>query len=147
VVLDSNLCGAGMWALGYDGTREELWGALRDAFYYTGIRKIDLRHKTRDIRLSAHPNPFTNKVEIRYRIPEIRKMENRNSPIPQFPISLCIYGVSGKLLRNLVTGDLCSGVLTWDGRDDNGKLLPSGIYFCTLTSGGYRKALKIHFLR
>lgn len=30
LALDENLQGIGMWALGYDGTRPELWGALRD---------------------------------------------------------------------------------------------------------------------
>jgi len=30
LALDEDLQGVGMWALGYDGTRRELWGALRD---------------------------------------------------------------------------------------------------------------------
>lgn len=145
VVLDSSLCGAGIWALGYDGTRAELWGALRDAFYYTGIKTEDIRHKTGDIRLSAHPNPFKNKVQIRLQIPEITKMENRN-----FPISLAIYDVSGREVRHFIlypSSFILSSAVSWDGRDDNAKLLSSGIYFCTLTSGGYRETLKIHFLR
>jgi len=149
VVLDSSLCGAGIWALGYDGTKPELWGALRDAFYYTGIKKADNRQETRDIRLSAHPNPFTKTVEIRYSIPEISKIENRNLALSQFPISLCIYDVSGRIVKNFPISNFKFPVseVTWDSRDDSGTLLPSGIYLCALTSGGYRETLKIHFLR
>jgi len=109
VVLDSSLCGAGIWALGYDGTRAELWGALRDAFYYTGIKTEDIRHKTRDIRLSAHPNPFKNKVQIRLQIPEITKMENRN-----FPISLAIYDVSEAFYPlSFILYPFLSSILGW----------------------------------
>ncbi|MCK4577578.1 MAG: T9SS type A sorting domain-containing protein [Candidatus Marinimicrobia bacterium] len=32
LALDKDLAGVGMWALGYDGTRQELWGALADHF-------------------------------------------------------------------------------------------------------------------
>jgi len=32
LVLKKNLAGIGIWALGYDGPRKELWGALRDHF-------------------------------------------------------------------------------------------------------------------
>ncbi len=32
LVLAKNLAGIGIWALGYDGSRQELWGALRDHF-------------------------------------------------------------------------------------------------------------------
>ncbi len=80
-------------------------------------------------KISAYPNPFVKKVEIRMQIPEIKKMENRNCPIAQFPISLCIYDVSGRLVRNLVTGDLRSATLMWDGKDKDGRTARVGIYF------------------
>ncbi len=37
LAVSSNLAGVGMWALGYDGDRSELWGALADQFGPPGI--------------------------------------------------------------------------------------------------------------
>jgi len=88
--------------------------------------------ENRNLKLTAQPNPFTNKVQIRLQIPEITKIENRNFPISQFPISLCIYDASGRLVRNLVTGDLCTGALMWNGRDNAGNRVRSGVYFVKL---------------
>ncbi len=36
-----NFKGTGMWALGYDGTRTELWGALREAFYVNPPSRVE----------------------------------------------------------------------------------------------------------
>ncbi|MEA1986730.1 MAG: glycosyl hydrolase family 18 protein, partial [Candidatus Marinimicrobia bacterium] len=33
-VIEKNIKGTGMWALGYDGDRDELWDKLREKFYY-----------------------------------------------------------------------------------------------------------------
>ena len=37
LALEKNLAGVGMWALGYDGSRQELWGALADHFATTVV--------------------------------------------------------------------------------------------------------------
>jgi len=97
-------------------------------------------------QLSISPNPFTKEVEIRMQIPEIKKIENRNSPISQFPISLCIYDVSGRSVRSFSLTTDHSALVTavsWDGRDNKGREVKNGIYFCRLTAGGYQVAQKI----
>ncbi|MDD5455686.1 MAG: hypothetical protein PHV30_01490 [Candidatus Margulisbacteria bacterium] len=41
-----------------------------------------------------------------------------------------IYSLTGKLIRGLHASNLSlSGSLTWDGRDDNGMMMPNDIYF------------------
>jgi len=114
----------------------------------------DRRPKTEDIRLTCQPNPFTKKVEIRYRIPEIRKIENRNFPISQFPISLCIYDVSGRCIRSLSLITPHSSLITsvsWDGTDEKGNEVRSGIYFIALTNKGrvidIKKIIKIRGIK
>lgn len=142
VVIDSTLCGAGIWALGYDGMKPELWGALRDAFYYTQIaEQKDKRFKTRDMLLTASPNPFSTTTTITlHGISEnqyIRESE------------LHIYDITGREVWNFLIPNSQFSVVSvvWDGRDKEGKLLPTGTYFCILTSGEYKKTHKIHIIR
>jgi len=135
VVIDSTLCGVGIWALGYDGTKNELWGALRDAFYYTGIKE----RLSRKVKLSVYPNPFSTSTTIRFHGAQALKSTGAQE--------IKILDISGRLVRTLVACDLCSGALVWDGRDNEGRLLPSGIYFCTFTSTVNKKTEKVHFIR
>jgi len=49
-------------------------------------------------------------------------------------VSLTVHNAIGQVVRKLYSGLLPAGDHsdTWDGRDDNGNLLPSGTYLCTL---------------
>ncbi|MCK4233036.1 T9SS type A sorting domain-containing protein [candidate division WOR-3 bacterium] len=137
VVIDSNLCGAGIWALGYDGTKSELWGALKDAFYYTGIKE----RLSRKIKLSVYPNPFREKAVFSLQCPV---------PSDKKAITLHIYDLSGRLVKSFVINtnhSVLTTVVFWDGKDNEGKLLPSGIYFCTFISAVNKKTEKITLLK
>jgi len=74
-------------------------------------------------RLRASPNPFSGSTS--FAVP---------SGVPA-PAAVTIHDVAGRVVRRL-TGD---GALSWDGRDDAGRPLPSGVYFArstgTATSG------------
>jgi len=81
------------------------------------------------IGLEVHPNPFTQKIAIRYTIPDARcRIKN---------FSLRIYDISGQLIRDL-THNLTSCILHhasavfWDGTDNSGNILETGVYFCRL---------------
>jgi len=145
VLIDSNLCGAGIWALGYDGTKIELWDALRDAFYYTGIKEIARNKCT---ILKVYPNPFREKTVIEFGSSGVLEL---NSQLSNFPtLQLTIYDVSGREVRQFLLSPFdfsLSTTVEWDGKDNDGKLLPSGIYFCTFTSGENKKTQKVHFIR
>lgn len=66
------------------------------------------------------------------------------------PISLEIYDASGRLVRTLAkiqTIEPKAYTTVWDGRDSNGKLLPSGVYFCKLKVGNFKVLKKVILLR
>jgi hypothetical protein len=92
-------------------------------------------------KLRIYPNPFSEKASIELGIEDGRlKMED---------FSLQIFDVSGRMVREIVLPNDCSLLptgITWDGRDRNGCVAPSGVYYvklkthdCSLT----RKILKI----
>jgi flagellar hook assembly protein FlgD len=75
-----------------------------------------------------YPNPFNPMTTIQYSIPE--GISNRE-------MKLAIFNVRGQVVRSIDLGNKMEpGVYmyTWEGRDDRGGLVPSGIYFYMLTS-------------
>jgi len=72
--------------------------------------------------------------DTRYRIPDI---------------SLKIYDVSGRIVRDLlrltVNGE--RSTIFWDGTDDYGRKLPSGVYFVRLETDEFKKTEKAILLR
>src|SRR5207247_11226148 len=76
------------------------------------------------------PNPCRAGTTIERRLPAAARVE------------LAIYSAAGERLRTLVAGHRSAGRhnIEWDGRDHGGSLLPSGLYFCRLTTGEGRSA-------
>ncbi|MCU0643417.1 MAG: T9SS type A sorting domain-containing protein [bacterium] len=89
--------------------------------------------------LPNFPNPFNPTTTIKYEI-----SSNMN-----LPIQLSIYNVAGQLMRNLVNEIQQAGTYTvnWDGSDDRGMPVSSGMYFCILQAGDSRAARKITLIR
>jgi len=73
----------------------------------------------------AHPNPFNPAVTIEFSVPNSETVE------------LGIYNVSGRLVRTLLHETLSRGVYQrkWDGRDERGQKVASGIYISKLRVG------------
>jgi hypothetical protein len=71
-----------------------------------------------------HPNPFNPATVIRYAVPT------------QSYVTIRVYDVLGRLVRTLVSQSLKAGFhsVTWDGRDENGHPLSSGVYLCFMTA-------------
>jgi len=84
-----------------------------------------------------YPNPFSKETVIRFQIPDFSK------------VSLKIYDISGRLVRILIDGKLDAGYHTvrWDGRDERGKKVGGGIYFCRFTDGKFTDTRKMVLLR
>jgi hypothetical protein len=101
----------------------------------------DTGYRMQDIRLEIYPNPFTRLATISFGIEHSAK-----------GIELKIYDISGRMVRNFTDNlELCvlnhvTNVI-WDGKDENNKKLPSGVYFCALKAGDYSKTKKIVFLK
>jgi hypothetical protein len=82
------------------------------------------------------PNPFSKKTDIRYQIAD-------NSQ----KISLKIYDVSGRLVRQDYRTMGLSDYISWDGTDDRGLRLPAGVYFVSFDTGDSKKIKKAILLR
>jgi hypothetical protein len=69
-----------------------------------------------------YPNPFNAQAQISYALPE------------DGPVTVEIYNVLGARVRQLVDDDRSAGVYTvlWNGKNDAGRDVPSGIYFLTV---------------
>jgi flagellar hook assembly protein FlgD len=64
-------------------------------------------------------------------------------------VALRIYDSSGALVRALVAGERPAGahVANWDGRDDAGRAVATGIYYCRLDAGGKMLTRKMLLLK
>lgn len=84
-----------------------------------------------------YPNPFNPATTIRFALPEAME------------VTAGIYNIAGQLVRTLFTGRRTAGVhsLMWDGTDDNGQPLASGIYLCRLQAGTHSAVRKMVLVR
>lgn len=85
----------------------------------------------------SYPNPFNPTTKI------VFDMKAKG------PVSLKIFDVSGRLTRTLVNGTLDAGrhEIIWDGKDESGKKLASGAYFCRMTAGTFAESQKLVLIR
>ena len=84
-----------------------------------------------------YPNPFNPSTTISYSLAE------------RGFVSLKIRDMLGREVRTLVTEDQTAGShrVEWNGLDDNGQRVPSGIYFYNLTAKDFRETRKLVMLR
>jgi hypothetical protein len=92
-----------------------------------------------DILKQNYPNPFNNSTVIEYSLYGISERE----------IELGIYNILGQKIRTLYSGLQSGGehVMFWDGLDDRGHDVPSGIYFYQLKSGTEVISKKMAYLK
>jgi hypothetical protein len=83
------------------------------------------------------PNPFNPATAIRFALRETG------------PVNLAVYNSLGQKVRVLADGPRSAGVHTvmWDGRDDAGRAVSSGVYFCRMHAGKYAKTQKMLYAR
>jgi hypothetical protein len=80
-----------------------------------------------------YPNPFNPITTIKYQLP---KDSN---------VRLVVYNIMGQEVRNLVSGNQPAGYyqMIWDGKNDYGLNVSSGIYLCHITAGKFTKTRKM----
>ncbi len=64
-------------------------------------------------------------------------------------VELKVYNIKGQLVKTLVKDHLEAGThkAVWDGDNDTGKRVSSGVYLYRLESGGKTKARKMLMLK
>ena len=90
------------------------------------------------VLLANYPNPFNPETWIPYQLSE------------SADVSVSIYAVNGHLIRTLNLGHQAAGVYQsrsraayWDGRNEFGERVASGLYFYTLTAGDFTATRKM----
>lgn len=85
----------------------------------------------------AYPNPFNPATTIRFRLAE------------PGPVELIVTDISGRLITTLTSSDLSTGAYTyrWDGTNQKGEQVPSGVYLYHLRTAGETLTKKVTLLR
>ncbi|MFH1278098.1 MAG: FlgD immunoglobulin-like domain containing protein [Candidatus Eisenbacteria bacterium] len=91
----------------------------------------------RAAKLTARPNPVNPSTVIEFTLPE------------PGPAKLRVFGANGREVASLLDSPRESGAVRveWDGRDDGGRPVPSGVYFLRLETAGYASTGKVTVLR
>jgi hypothetical protein len=98
--------------------------------------KLDIRPSQSRLAV-IHPNPFTHRTSISYQLATRGRA------------SLKVYDAAGRLVSPLAEGIMDPGYysVNWDGRDDNGRKVPAGVYFVRLNAGNYQQVQKTILLK
>jgi hypothetical protein len=93
--------------------------------------------KQRTALLPNFPNPFNPSTTIRYTLGE------------ESPVALTVFNVSGREVRTLTSGTEQAGPhsAVWDGRDNHGRDVGSGLYFYLLRAGDFQDTQKMVLLK
>jgi len=85
----------------------------------------------------AYPNPFNPVTTLRYDLAEAGE------------VRLTIYNVAGQVVRRLASGRQVAGQYSviWDGRDDAGRAVATGVYLARLEAGAFRQTQKMLLLK
>lgn len=88
---------------------------------------------------SCSPNPFRSRIDLRVMLNDAKKGS----------LSLKIYNLRGQLLKtlSLIADKTGEYVLSWDGCDENGREVASGVYLCKVSIDGYSQTAKVMRIR
>lgn len=89
--------------------------------------ELDSKTPTSFVLFQNYPNPFNPETTIQYEIPK------------SCYVQLTIYNTIGQEIRTLVTENKDAGFykILWDGRDNSGKKVGTGIYLYQLKAGEF----------
>ncbi len=89
------------------------------------------------LSLNAHPNPFNPLTTISYNLSKASD------------ITMKVYNLKGEAIRTLVSAHKSSGnhTTTWDGTNDNGKPVSTGIYYIRMLSGNANVTRKVTLIK
>lgn len=84
-----------------------------------------------------HPNPFNPSTTVSYTLPE------------ESEVTISIYNLLGKQVAQLFSSVQYSGThsIQWNGTDQQGNLVPAGIYFYQLRAGDFTQTKKMVLMK
>jgi len=133
----------------FDGKKSQMWFIGRDAQinirigYATATIPTAVSNRESETLITQYalfdnyPNPFNPTTTIVYHLPRASQ------------IKLMVYNLAGQLVRTLVDAPQAAGrfQITWDGRDDVGNGVASGVYLYRLEAGNFAETKKMILMR
>jgi hypothetical protein len=97
----------------------------------------EVQYPVTAFQMKNYPNPFYPETSISYTLPA------------KGQVCLEIYNSKGQLVRSLVNEQQAKGEhsLTWNGKDNDGHSVASGLYLCRITSAGQHESRKLMLLK
>ncbi|HQB41786.1 MAG TPA: FlgD immunoglobulin-like domain containing protein, partial [Candidatus Cloacimonadota bacterium] len=111
------------------------------AYYQFNMASLDANDTVEPVFVNelgkAYPNPFNPTTTIEF---SLKEKQN---------VSLSIYNVKGQIVKTLVKDQLEKGrhKVVWDGKNNNGQVVGSGIYFYRMDTKDYTKIRKAILLK
>ena len=104
---------------------------------FTSVVEIDSRVPAKFELSQNYPNPFNPSTTIKYALPSA------------VSVSMVIYDINGKQVAELVNNRQNAGTytVTWNGKNDHGAPVSSGVYYCRIIAGDYVKTDKMILLK
>ena len=96
-----------------------------------GVLPIDFRFS------QNYPNPFNPTTTISYSLPE------------QSTVNLVVFDIRGQEVTTLLTSEKPPGnyEVQWNGMDQSGNHMSTGVYFCRLDAGSFSNTIKMVYLK
>jgi hypothetical protein len=106
------------------------------------INNVEIFNTTKnDTLFKAYPNPFNNQVKIEVSLPNIAPPED---------LTFKIFNVLGQVIRTFDVNRNVEGNkynFIWNGKNDTGSDVSSGVYFFIINTGGERYSMKLLFIK
>lgn len=117
---------------------DRIWGKM---YPFTEVTENSALRQIGFDFLIAQPNPFRNRIDIKYDLGIAREAK---------AVELKIYDVTGRLIRRFSepsAGGRQLSAINWDGMDQDGRKVPAGVYFIHLAASGRELSRKIILLK
>ena len=134
------------------GSDVELVGSQPITWTANEVAKLDLRFEEVQSLLPRvyslaqnYPNPFNPATEISYAIPSLVD----GVAVSSTPVTLQIFDIRGRVVRSLVSARQAPGSYSarWDGKNDRGVSVNSGVYFYRLQTDHFKQTRKMMMVK
>ncbi|NIV72599.1 MAG: T9SS type A sorting domain-containing protein [Calditrichae bacterium] len=87
--------------------------------------------------LQNYPNPFNSQTIIRFRLAKSER------------VTIKIYNLLGETVNTLIDENMEAGRfrVVWEGKDNHGNSVSSGLYFLQMTARSFQKTRKLILIR
>jgi len=102
----------------------------------TGVEPVNPL-PTRFVVENSVPNPMSNTTTIRFAMPRSGS------------VAIDLYDAGGRVVRSLARGPMDAGYhsVRWDGKDDSGRAVSSGVYYYRVQADGQEQTQKLLIVR